>query len=147
MKGDAPPDTDHLVRYIKPSNIEEDGTVSSVEFRLRPGETGISCNWLEAFAGDKRRQLAEVRRLCRIKVRKTGDFAELHLGTVRSNAARRLVTLRIIHAPLAATDGFEADPSHAEIMYQSQTNPARAAIIVEVIARSVINMHPATSAA
>jgi hypothetical protein len=83
MKGDDLPSVDHIVRYVKPSMIEEDGTANGADFRLRPNrpdETGVSVNWLEAFDADKRQQLAEVRRLCRQTVRKTAASQSLTSG-------------------------------------------------------------------
>ena len=62
-KGKDVPHEDHVVRYVKPSMIGENNTVMGAEFCLRPGETGLSVNWLEAFCGSKMDQLANVRRL------------------------------------------------------------------------------------
>lgn len=147
MRGDDLPAADHIVRYVKPSMIEEDGAPNGSEFRLRPNrpdETGLSVNWLEAFVGDKSHQISEVRRLYRLKVRKTGRFAELNIGSVQAKVAEELETLRIVHDPLDAKDDFDADPSHAEITGLPPGDSPEAEMIGDIIAECVLDMHPAT---
>ena len=85
MKGNDLPADDHVVRYVKPSMILEDGVVDGSDFRVRavrPDETGLSVNWLEAFPGKKEHRLNEVRRLFRLRVRPNGRFAELNVDTI-----------------------------------------------------------------
>ena len=44
MKGDSLPRDDQIVRYVKPSMIQEDGAADGSDFRLRPtrpDETGL----------------------------------------------------------------------------------------------------------
>ena len=146
MKGDDLPAADHIVRYVKPSMIEEDGTANGAEFRLRPhrpDESGVSVNWLEVFASDKAHQLAEVRRLFRPNVKNRGRFAELNIGAVREKVAEVLETLRIIHDPLDSQNGYEEDPSHAEITGLPRGDTDLAMLIGDLIAECVIAMHPA----
>lgn len=150
MKGDDLPAADHIVRYVKPSMIEEDGTANGAEFRLRPhrpDETGVSVNWLEAFDPDKVHQLTEVRRLFRLEVKNRGRFAELNVGAVREKVAEELETLRIVHDPLEPENEFEADPSHAEIAGLPPGDSDQAMMIGDMIAECVITMHPATEEA
>lgn len=146
MKGDELPAADHIVRYVKPSMIEEDGTANGGEFRLRPhrpDETGLSVNWLEAFTPDKEHQLAEVRRLYRLDVKKSGRFAEMNIGAVHERVAQELDTLRIVHDPLDAEGEHEADPSHTEIEGLPPGDSDQAMLIGDLIAECVIAMHPA----
>lgn len=145
MKGDDLPAGDHIVRYVKPSMIGEDGTANGAEFCLRlnhPDETGLSVNWLEAFHAHKAHQIAEVRRLCRLTVSVRGRFAELNIGTVREKVAGELTTLRIVHDPLEAEGDFELDPSHAEIIGLPSGDSDAAILIGDMIAECVIDMHP-----
>lgn len=146
MKGDDLPAANHIVRYVKPSMIQEDGTANGAEFRLRPNrpdETGVSVNWLEAFEANKAHQLAEVRRLYRLKVRKNGRFAELNIAAVSEKVAEELTTLRIVHDPLEAEGDFEADPSHAEITGLPPGESPEADMIGDLIAECTLFMHPA----
>ncbi len=146
MKRDDLPAGDQIVRYVKPSMIQEDGTADGSDFRLRsarPDETGLSVNWLEAFEPGKVHQLGEVRRLYRLHLRPNGRFAEMNVGTVIREVAKELDTLRIIHDPLEATEGFDANPSHAEIIGLPPGDSDQAVLVGDLIAECVIDMHPA----
>ena len=146
MKQNSLPAGDHVVRYVKPSMIQEDGTVDGSDFRLRsgtPGETGLSVNWLEAFEPGKDNQLNEVRRLSRLGLRPNGRFAEMNVGTVMREASKEVGSLHIIHDPLEATGGLDADPSHAEIVGLPPGDSDHAMLVGDLIAECVINMHPA----
>ncbi len=140
------PTGDRIVRYVKPSMIQEDGTVDGSDFRLRsarPDETGLSVNWLEAFGLGKNHQLGEVRRLFRLRLKPNGRFAEMNVGTVIRAVAKELDTLRVVHDPLEATEGFGADPSHAEIIGLPPGNSDQAALVGDLISECVIGTHPA----
>lgn len=146
MKGNDLATDDHVVRYIKPSMILEDGTPDGSDFRLRtfrPDELGLSVNWLEAFEPPKTHQLSEVRRLFRLSVRPNGRFAELDVGTTLRAVSKELATLRVLHDPLDAVDGFDADPSHAEIVGLPPGDSDEAALVGDLIAECVVDMHPA----
>ena len=148
MKGDDLPADDHIVRYVKPSMILEDGRADGSDFRLRrnrPDEAGLSVNWLEAFEPGTTRQLSEVRRLCRLTLRPSGRFAEMNVGAVGRRVAEELDTLRILHDPLEAEGTFEADPSHAEIAGLPSGDSEQAILIGDLIAECVTAMHPAIS--
>ena len=127
--------------------IQEDGSADGSNFCLRidrPHATGLSVNWLEAFELGKVHQLAAVRRLCRLTVRPSGRFAEMNVGNVRLRVANELDALRIVHDPLEAEGGFEADPSHAEIIGLPPGGSDQALLIGDLIAECVVDMHPAT---
>ena len=143
------PEDDHIVRYVKPTMIQEDGTANGAGFCLRStpqGETGLSVNWLEAFDPDKKNQLVGVRRLFRLQMRSGGRFAEMNIGAVKRQVAEELDTLRIVHDPLAAEGEFEADPSHAEIIGLPSGDSDQAMLVGDLIAECVTAMHPAIPA-
>ena len=126
--------------------IQEDGTADGSGFCLRPtkpDETGLSANWLGAFESGKAHQLEEVRRLCRLRLRPNGRFAELNVGTTIRVVAKELDTLRIVHDPLEAIEGFDADPSHAEIVGLPPGDSDQALLVGDLIAECVIDIHPA----
>lgn len=110
-KGKDIPPEDHVVRYVKLSMIGENNTVMGAEFCLRPGETGLSVNWLEAFCGSKMDQPAKVRQLnmYRLTIKKNGRYAELNVGEVSRMVSEELGTLRIVHDPIDAERETEAD--------------------------------------
>ena len=146
MKRDDLPADDHIVRYVKPSMIQADGTADGSDFRLRasrPDEKGLSVNWLEVFGSKKDRQLTEVRRLFRLGLRQGGRFAEMNVGTVLCKVAEELDTLRIVHDPLEEEGSFDADPSHAEIIGLPPGESDQAMLVGDLMVECVIDMHPA----
>ena len=60
-----------------------------------------------------------------------------------AEVARELDTLRIVHDPLEAKEGFDADPSHAEIIGLPPGDSDQAVLVGDLIAECVIDMHPA----
>ena len=42
MTGNDLPNADHVVRYIRPSSVRENGKINGREFCLRQNETGLS---------------------------------------------------------------------------------------------------------
>ncbi len=144
MTGADLPDDHHIVRYAKPTSIRTDGKVTGAAFCLRSGETGLSVNWLECFPNcTKEEQLAEVRRLARLKMRERGRLAELNIGATKQYVRTVFEGLRFIHKPLDAEDEFEADPSHSEITGLPQGNSPEAELIGDMIAQSINAVHPA----
>lgn len=147
VKGKELPSNSHVVRYVKPSMIREDGSVVAMEFCLRPNRAdkkGISVNWLEVFGESKKIQLSKVRRLYRLNIRRTGRFAEINVGELLRNVIPMLKTIRVVHDPLDAEGGFESDPSHAEITGLPKGNTPEAMLIGSIISQCIHNMHPAT---
>lgn len=146
-RGNLPPGG-HIVRYVKPSMVQEDGSADGSDFRLRsarPDEVGLSVNWLEVFGAEKVRQLDEVRRLCRVRLRPNGRFAEMNVGAIMYQVTTELDSLRIMHDPLEATEDFDADPSHAEITGLPPGDSDHAVLVGDLIADCVIAMHPAVT--
>ena len=121
MIGDEIPDQDHVLRYVKPSLL--DGThVDGGAFVLREAETGLSVNWLEKFQNDGHTDpVNEIRRLSRITLASTGQFAKLNVSQMKqyvssaANEAGISLELTVLEDPLPGTRDFEPDPSHAEI--------------------------------
>ena len=125
MKGQDLPASDQFARYVKPTMIEADGSADGADFMLRatrPEETGLSVNWLEAFGRDKAGQLNEVRRLIRLRVRPSGRFAELNVGTVMRVVSEELDTLRIVHGNEVNLPHGDSHTSRARPTY---THPNR----------------------
>lgn len=147
MTGMDLPDDNHVVRYAKPTSVRTDGKVDGSAFCLRkhrPDETGISVYWLECFRNStKNEQLAEVRRLARLKMREGGRLAELNIGATKQYIRAIFEGLRFVHKPLAAEDDYESDPSHSEITGLPRGNSAEAELIGDMIAQSINAVHPA----
>ena len=149
MTGGELPDAAHVVRYVRPSHIREDGDVDGRAFRLREGEAGLSVNWLGYFAGlSKPEQINEVRRFSRLSLSRNGRFAELNVGDVKQAVRAELPELprlRFVHDPPAANGAHEADPSHSLVVGLPRPADSRmAAAVGDLIARRVQELHPAS---
>lgn len=140
------PEDAHVVRYASPRQVHADGSLDSSVFRLRPQDAGLSINWLEAFGDTARaQQLEQVRRLSRLNMRPNGRLAELNVGRTKRLLRERLPTLSFRHQPLAADDRYAADPSHSEIAGLPPGDSLQAALIGDMIAEVVLNLHPAVN--
>ena len=101
-------------------------------------------NWLEYFVGQtKRQQLAEIRRVIRLTLGRNGLFAELNVGATREYIGDMLDELRFVHSPLDPEDGFEADPSHSEVLGLPPRDTPEAELIGDMIAERVTEVHAA----
>lgn len=146
MNGDELPDDSHVVRYVKPTLVREDGSVGGEVFQLRSGEDNLSVNWLECFSGiSKSQQVAEVRRRSRMQLRLNGRLAELNVGRTKGHLHSELSDLRFVRDPLDAEEhegGFEADPSHSEITGLPPADTPEAELIGDMIAECVTAVYP-----
>ena len=83
MTGDELPDADHVVRYVRPSSVQN-GIVNAAEFVLV--KDGVSVNWLEYFQEKTtEEQLSGVRRLVQLTIRPNGRFARLNVGGTKNH--------------------------------------------------------------
>ena len=140
------PEDAHVVRYASPQHIHDDGSLDSSVFRLRPQDAGLSINWLEVFGDIARyQQLEQVRRLSRLNMRPNGRLVELNVGLTKRRLRERLPTLSFRHRPLAADDRYAADPSHSEITGLPPGDSLQAALVGDMIAEVVLNLHPAVN--
>lgn len=110
---------DSVARVVTASHIDEDGCVKATAFLLRPGEPGLSVNWLEWYgrpASDANLKsiLACIRSKPR-EVKKTHKFAILQVGDIgKIESEGRCLT--VVSTPEKNKDGDTVDPSHAEVM-------------------------------
>ena len=133
----------HVVRYINPSKVVGDRADGSA-FVLKKNESGLSVNWLEAFDSvDLCFQLSEVRRLSRLRLAKNGRFAKLNVGNTKRYVHKEAaigeisVNLEFLKVPLEETPEWKADLSHAEITGTPHGETVEAAVIGDLIAKSV----------
>ena len=145
MTADRIPDSDHVVRYVGRSNIDDEVVLGGAFLRGARGQD-LSVNWLEYFAGrGKQEQLAEVRRLSRLNMRESGRLVELNVGATKEYVQSEYPQLDIVKTPLAATAEYEADPSHGDIVGLPDAASTQASLIGDMIAECVHALHPALS--
>ena len=109
--GDPLPDGDEFVRYCSSQHLDDDNVPLATAFVRRPQEPDLSGNRLQAYVGQSRSGAVdcirdEVRQ--RITVRRTGRFAVVNVGQVKSAACAKACALRIIYTP-------DGGPSHSSI--------------------------------
>lgn len=139
-KGSALPSTDHALRYIKPTHIDN-GVINGQGFLPRSGENAPSANWMEWFDPPPDNQVASIRRISRIKYARTGYLVALNVGQtlkfVRDNSTIP-AAIKFMHMPLVETNGLPADPSHCEIQGFSEVSPSEAALLGDLMVQCAI---------
>ena len=141
MTGDVLPDSAHVVHYVRPTSIFEDG---SIDIRLRSREPALSVHCLECF-GDlpKEQQLAQVRRVSRLTLSKNGRLVEWQVGPTTQYLLDEAPSIRFVSKPLAADQNHEADPSHSEIEGLPPRDSPQADLLGDMIAQCIMARHPA----
>lgn len=114
MRGVPLPPDDHVVRYVRPTDVDE-GEVSAGAFMLRASETSLSVNWREKLPGDRREHLTALRRLIRLRLARGGWFATLNVGRTKGHLLSNHSPIDVRSDPLDGTDDYPPDPSHAGI--------------------------------
>lgn len=144
------PDHDHVVRYVKPSCIDqsEDGQtmILGSGFVSRPADAEqLSVNWLEILSVDLELALQEVRRISRLTLKRNGRFARLNVGLLKQFVKENtepLLALDIQHDPLEATEDFPEDPSHALMSPVSSSDSHLGELVGDLIAECVLDHFP-----
>lgn len=132
------PDDSTVVRYVRPSQTRDDGTIDGAAFQLRPDEDYLSVQWLEQFdhiPQDKR--LEQAARLIRLRLSKTGRFAKFNVGAIARAVQKAGFDIRFLHYPLEASNDHEADPSHSGVSGLPSEEDAQSELVGDLIARCI----------
>ena len=142
------PEHSSVVRYVGFTRIRG-GLVEGSAFSLRPGEIGLSINWLDFFHGlTKEDQLEQVRRLIHMNVGARSAFAEFNVGQTCRLIGNLLPEIQFVHSPAPPNERYPADPSHSEILgLPSPADRDMALLIGDMIAQCILNLHPARAIA
>ena len=140
------PEDSSVVRYVGFTRIRG-GVVEGSAFSLRPGENGLSVNWLDYFhALTKEEQLDQVRQLIHVNVGVRAVFAELNVGDTLRFVSSELPAMRFVHSPAQASERYPTDPSHSEILGLPPSTARDLALLIgDLIAQCVLQLHPALS--
>lgn len=143
MTGEELGSGNHVVRYARPTLVRQDGKVDGGAFKLRPREKYLSVNWLECFEGySESRRLEEVVQLSRLTMSPNGSLAKLHVGSTMQYVSRALSGICVVHYPLEAGGGYDADPSHSGIVNLPPPDSPQAEYIGDLIAECVTDAFP-----
>lgn len=136
------PDNHHVVRYISPGRMMGEKAGYDAFF-LRPGDTGLSVNWMEWRGGtDKCLQLSKIREFSRLEIKPKGRYAEMIVGNIRKSLKDVTGYADVVHSPLEENGG-PADPSHSEILGIPPGTDDSARAAAEELADCVERLHPA----
>ncbi len=132
------PDSDHVVRYCKPSQVD-DGVPSPAAFLPRRTEGYLSVNWLEFFGALSRLDAVErVREAFRGKdyeIKHTGRMAVLNVGEAKTAARDAGRPVRVEHVP------EPDDASHAGVMGYATSDVLVGEALQSLVMRSG-DLHP-----
>ena len=136
MTGIELPDDTFVVRYAKPSLINDD-RISGAVFVLRSEDEGLSVNWLDFFEKcNKEQQLDKVRESSQMSMNKNGRLAELNVGITKKHLAGELESIYFKHKPC------DDDPSHSEVFGLPSGDTPEAELIGDMIAQTVTAVYP-----
>jgi hypothetical protein len=146
--GDHVPDTDHVLRYVRPKHVDN-GVVNGAGFLRRPHEDASSVNWMEHFAAPPTNQVAEIKARKRISYAKTGVLARVNVGQTTSYVQANDpsgTTLSFEHDPLDEDEAqnWPADWSHALIKGIPVAETPEAELVKDLIADCVLETYPTT---
>jgi hypothetical protein len=138
MKGDAVPDSDHISRYCKGTQVNSDGTINGTAFRLRDTQHGpeqyLSVNWLEDLDKPNRpAEIDEIRRVLdtKLNITSSAKIAILGVGEMRryvSEESEDGRLLQVLHEP-----EVPLDPSHCGIYGLTLDDDLIADLISDVV--------------
>lgn len=132
MKDDPMPDQDHVARFCRPSQVDNEQIQASA-FMLRKNEETLSVNWLESLSCPNREsEVTEIQTIysktftvgarARIAILNVGEVREKVLTESQDNR-----DLKALHDPL------ENDPSHSGIYNLKQDDELIAELILETL--------------
>ena len=138
------PDISILLRYVRSRMILDNGRPDGSAFILGSDEQELSVNWLDYFTGKpKAEQVQRVREVIQLNLGKKDRLAECNVGAVKQTGALRNHTLNLIHSPSLPLGEYGPDPSHALVYGLPPTDDDEAALVGDMIALCVTEMHPA----
>lgn len=133
-KGQKLPATDHVARHVpwKRLRKDEDDNVLGVlpeGFQLRPGELGMSVNWLEHYPGDHQARLAAVIGNLRanLDIRPKSAFAIANVGALEHCCKQNGNSVKIVYAPTNRI------PSHALVRDMSHDDLGLLALLADEV--------------
>ena len=130
------PDDTFVVRYAKPSLINDD-RISGAVFVLRSEDEGLSVNWLDFFENcNKEKQLDKVKESSQMSMNKNGRLAELNVGITKKHLVGELESINFKHKPC------DDDPSHSEVFGLPSGDTPEAELIGDMIAQTVTAVYP-----
>lgn len=146
--GESIPADHEVIHYVGGSQVHEFG-IDGVAFELREGdmlqaEPGLSCNWLDFFAGMlKDEQVDRVRQVIHLQPGRDAVYGELNVGVTLTAIRYSCPHARFSYKPMPADNQYPEDLSHCELLGLPNYNTHEAELIGDKIAKLVQRTYPA----
>ena len=146
--GDSIPADHDVIHYVGGSQVYEYG-VDGVAFELREGdmlqpEPGLSCNWLDFFAGmSKDEQVDRVRAVIHLQPGRDAKYGELNVGATLNAIRDSCPHARFSYKPMSADGQYLDDLSHCELLGLPNYGTHESELIGDKIAKLVQQTYPA----
>jgi hypothetical protein len=138
-----------FVRYVGGSHIHGNEIDGGAFERSPKDADGVSIAIRRIFSKNSEEDIAQIRSVvgARLKLGKTGVFAELNVGTALSVLHEFEESITIELAPLAAEGDWPHDPAHGLILglpfKGEQIGSLRSELAGDLLARRIIGKYPA----
>lgn len=148
------PNTTRVVRYAGPSHVIRSNSKEKIKasafFRMKPNPTNESSppiiddpsfNRLENSNTSKEEQLARARKFIKLELKENGRIAELCVGETM-NAISRAVDIRKYGIKFVSAPRLH-NPLHCEIVGLPPPKSCDEDLFADIIAETVMDIHPA----
>ena len=135
MKGEKIPDQNHIARFCRPLQVNEE-QIQATAFMLREGEECLSVNWLEFLnCSNRENEITKLRTIYSetFTVGARAKIAVLNVGDVHDKVLTESPdsrNLEVLHDPAMN------DPSHSGIYNLKQDDELIAELILETVRES-----------
>ena len=135
MKGEKIPDQNHIARFSRPLQVNEE-QIQATAFMLREGEECLSVNWLEFLnCSNRENEITKLRTIYSetFTVGARAKIAVLNVGDVHDKVLTESPdsrNLEVLHDPAMN------DPSHSGIYNLKQDDELIAELILETVRES-----------
>ena len=141
------PDTDSIVRYLRPTWVDDrDNLILGLKaFSLREDELSLSVQWVCVFEGTLDEKIQAVRETIHFRLGTGGAFAQLRILNMKKSLAREgHKNIRVINKPNSATDKHPwCDPSHSEVEgYPKFEKELQQRHLHEIMVSCIEKVHP-----
>jgi len=144
-KGDNLDPKHHIVRYVKPGQMQGE-EINGGAFLARPTDgNGVSYNWIEYYPDPLETQMNCIRACARLNYAATGKLVKLNIEKTLNEIKNVIGDLKttVNYNPLDPENGYPADPSHALMTNIPEDGDALAEAIGDLIRDTLIETYPA----
>lgn len=133
-------DSDHVVRYVRPTLLGQNGVADSRAFQHRGDEKYLSANWLEYVDGKTTKErLKKIKVHCGLKMSPKGKIVELNVGQTIKEFAHYNEKVYFRHKP------NKSNVSHTAIFLSKSYRSMSQFLLDSLWSRCIKCTHPVPS--